>query len=301
MSDAEVLTRRFDAETASGRAARRFVADQLDQWGLDDLHETAALVTAELAANAVLHTRRPFAVSVRRTTGGVRIDVMDAVPHQVPVEAPTEGTAADLLHAGTTGRGLHIVSAFATRWGAFTAGDAKTVWAELDVSGPPPTPATPEVHEGTRDPSANGPILLCYMSLPVRTAVASGIQLDETVRTVQLGLGRAASITSDERGRLFSLLDRSAPVRLAGRHGAYDAAAAGRRRYDLELRASEESLKAVGELSVLMAELSDRLGVVTRVSPSVARLRHWLNEEADHQRAGGEPRMCALPDDLPRR
>jgi hypothetical protein len=115
------------------RAARHFVADTLRQWGGpwsgDPLAVDAAIVVAELAANAVVHARSDFTVTVSRRPGAVRIAVRDDVPRAAPLQA-------------APGHGLGLVNTLATRWGVQSpAAGGKLVWAELaapfEGSGPP--------------------------------------------------------------------------------------------------------------------------------------------------------------------
>ena len=64
---------------SSVRSARLFVVDKLQEWRCDDLVDGAALLTSELATNAVKHTNQPFQVAVERTDDGIRVEVADAV------------------------------------------------------------------------------------------------------------------------------------------------------------------------------------------------------------------------------
>ena len=111
----------------SGRSpgqARHFVVDTLAAWGCWTLLDDAALITTELATNAVLHARTGFTVVVsRRPEGTVRIAVRDASPvGPRPRQArPFDGS----------GRGLHLVATLATRWEANLLPGGKVIWAEL--------------------------------------------------------------------------------------------------------------------------------------------------------------------------
>jgi hypothetical protein len=128
------------AEPSSVRAARRFVIDKLQEWDCDDLVDSAALVTSELATNAVLHTGQPYSVAIEQRDGGVRVEVADRVlampPH--PAVVPPIGSDAgdagdgepvDLSHLFS---GLGLVDAVATRWGSQPNPEGgKVVWFEL--------------------------------------------------------------------------------------------------------------------------------------------------------------------------
>jgi anti-sigma regulatory factor (Ser/Thr protein kinase) len=104
-------------------AARRFVAGVLKSWGEDALLSDAALITSELATNAVEHAGSPFRVCLRRADTAVRIAIEDVGPAQ-PQERTT--TPDDC-----SGRGVAIVKKLATQWGCDVVADAKLVWAEL--------------------------------------------------------------------------------------------------------------------------------------------------------------------------
>ncbi|MFJ9816631.1 ATP-binding protein [Streptomyces sp. NPDC101151] len=118
----------LSATRRGARLARLLTERQLGEWGVP--FEEAALVVAELAANAVLHGRvrgRDFRLGLKlHDDGTLRIEVTDARGDRIPrIPDPVDGAAE-------TGRGLLIVAACAHRWGVDEApADAKTVWAEL--------------------------------------------------------------------------------------------------------------------------------------------------------------------------
>ncbi len=295
MTGPEVRVATFSPTAASSGEARRFVVGLLEDWALSALVPDAGLCVSELAANAVLHARVPFTIAVRRTVDGVHIDVLDACPDQLPVVVPRSGIAADLTGRSTTGRGLQIVAALSARWGVSTAVGAKAVWIELSDAAPPmDNPA--QIVIGHQLPVATG-LPLHYSGLPVRTAVASGIQVDEIVRELQLALLRAERGQAPIEARLFDLLDRSAPVRLNGRYAALRAASEGRSRFDLDVVASEASLTAVGGLAQLLSGWSARRSTRISVTEDAAidAFRAWLGEETARQRAGQAPTPCPLP------
>jgi hypothetical protein len=128
-------------EPSSVRAARLFVVDKLQEWRCDDLVDSAALVTSELATNAVVHTGLPYSVHVERRPDGVRVEVID-LRHDLPLQPPApplegeegwdgrdDGPHVDTNHLFS---GLGMVDAVATRWGAEAMpGNGKKVWFEL--------------------------------------------------------------------------------------------------------------------------------------------------------------------------
>jgi anti-sigma regulatory factor (Ser/Thr protein kinase) len=106
--------------------ARQFVAQRLLDQGLDRHVDVMRLVVSELATNAVVHARGPFAVSVGRRNGSLTLRVTDA--SQQPPAGPVVSTSQS-----PSGRGLHIVSRLCTSWGVTTGRGGKTVWATFDL------------------------------------------------------------------------------------------------------------------------------------------------------------------------
>lgn len=121
----------LQAEPASVGQARRFVRHVLTGWGLDELVDTVCLLTSELATNAVLHARTPFAVVVSRDDDEVRVDVLDRSAG-VPRQRHSTVLAA-------TGRGVAMVARVATSWGSTPApqlrGFAKGIWFAVPLTG----------------------------------------------------------------------------------------------------------------------------------------------------------------------
>ncbi|MFI9216098.1 ATP-binding protein [Streptomyces werraensis] len=139
-----VFSQRLSATRRGARLARRLTVHQLDDWGVpygSDLSETAALIVAELAANAVLHGRVPGRDITLRLTHGpntLRVEVADARGETVP-QLPSS-----LAPDAETGRGLLLVEALASRWGVDTEpGPGKRVWAEIDHTARSHTPGAP--------------------------------------------------------------------------------------------------------------------------------------------------------------
>ncbi|WP_086770774.1 ATP-binding protein, partial [Streptomyces bobili] len=129
------------------RLARLLVEQQLEEWGFPrTVPVTRALVaiTAEFAANAITHGRTPgrdFEVRLSLCASQVRVEVSDTRPDRLPPLPPLPPLPDDSTPAAspppdtaTSGRGLLLVDAFATRWGCeqrsrFT----RTVWAEVSL------------------------------------------------------------------------------------------------------------------------------------------------------------------------
>ncbi|MFE9972777.1 ATP-binding protein [Streptomyces hirsutus] len=128
---ARTFAQRFSATRRGARLARLLAAHQLTEWGHPhgtEAHDTAVLVVAELASNAVLHGRVPgrdftLSLSLDDSRGVVQIEVTDTHTAQPARLAP--GPDED------GGRGLVLVDALAVSWGVSDRlGPGKTVWAE---------------------------------------------------------------------------------------------------------------------------------------------------------------------------
>jgi hypothetical protein len=116
-------TRSFGPGHGAPRAARHFVIDTLRRWGDEAFAGDAAMVTTELATNAVTHARSGFTVGISRTAGVVRISVRDSGALPAP--------DGDTPLAAVSCRGLGMVAATTRRWGFEPLADGKMVWAEL--------------------------------------------------------------------------------------------------------------------------------------------------------------------------
>ncbi|MFC9592944.1 ATP-binding protein [Streptomyces sp. NPDC056944] len=123
--------RRFAFElpalTASVARARRLAEERLILWGCGpDIRDTVALVVSELVTNAVVHTASDRVVcEIREGEETLRIAVRD--------EGGPAGPRIRDCGEEERGRGLLIVDALCTAWGADRTGHgtAQVVWAEL--------------------------------------------------------------------------------------------------------------------------------------------------------------------------
>ncbi|MFJ8768432.1 ATP-binding protein [Streptomyces clavifer] len=122
------FTQLLSATRRGARLARLLAVEQLVAWGRPrhgGRTEDAALVVAELAANAVLHGRlegRGFRLGLAvLPAGGLRIEVTDPRGERLPVQS-------------RDGYGLVVVEALAAEWGVRPfPPSGKTVWAEIDA------------------------------------------------------------------------------------------------------------------------------------------------------------------------
>ena len=116
-------TRMFIGDTTAVSAARCFVADTLNSWGLAQLIVDGSTVVSELVTNAIIHAETDFAVSLSSHGDAVRLSVRDHSPVVPVMRIP--------LPTAISGRGLRLVTALSRRWGTDLVGDGKVVWAEL--------------------------------------------------------------------------------------------------------------------------------------------------------------------------
>lgn len=116
--------RTFEARPDAVGSARGFAAAVVGRIGRPDLCDVAALVASELAANAVVHARSPFTVTVGPEGAGARLTVRDAST-ALPAARPLPGISED------SGRGLFLVDRLSAEWGVLPRADGKVVWAEI--------------------------------------------------------------------------------------------------------------------------------------------------------------------------
>jgi anti-sigma regulatory factor (Ser/Thr protein kinase) len=133
------FTQLLSATPRGARLARLLTVQQLAEWGWPPTctaSESAGLVVAELAANAVTHGRvrgRCFRLSlVVEAPDTLRVEVADPRGDRRP-QPRTTTTAPD--SDAESGRGLVLVDALATRWGTDPRPPSgKTVWACLPLT-----------------------------------------------------------------------------------------------------------------------------------------------------------------------
>ncbi|MET9294323.1 ATP-binding protein [Streptomyces sp. NPDC003077] len=133
-----VFAQRFSSTPRGARLARRLALHQLDVWGVpygSEASDTAALLVAELAANAVTHGRVPgrdFEVVVTLLGRTLRIEISDTRGEARPATPDVPRTEPP--PTAESGRGLLLVEALADRWNVQDRVPVgKTVVAELDL------------------------------------------------------------------------------------------------------------------------------------------------------------------------
>ncbi|WP_435220760.1 ATP-binding protein [Streptomyces sp. Tue6028] len=108
--------------------ARDRVVDRARRLGLaldEELTHDLKLLTGELVANSVTHTRAACVVCVKWTGERIRVEVTDP--------DPTSVTLSQVLPTDEHGRGLFLVAAVATAWGSQLCPSGKKTWFELAV------------------------------------------------------------------------------------------------------------------------------------------------------------------------
>ena len=112
-----------DTVPASVARIRRFAVEtsRTAAPGVDA--DTVALLVSEVATNALVHGAGRVRVRVRATDRGLRVEVHD---EDTTLPARRQATPMD-----EGGRGIALVDALSTGWGAERTTDGKTVWFEV--------------------------------------------------------------------------------------------------------------------------------------------------------------------------
>jgi anti-sigma regulatory factor (Ser/Thr protein kinase) len=107
-------------------AARRVIAALLSAWELPELRDDAELIVSELITNAYRHAPKmdTFELELERRADGVQIALADG--------SSVRPMIRELTHEDTSGRGMLLVAALATKWGAEDHRGGKRVWVHLD-------------------------------------------------------------------------------------------------------------------------------------------------------------------------
>jgi anti-sigma regulatory factor (Ser/Thr protein kinase) len=117
--------RMFTPEVNHARLARLFTKQTLSDWNIES--DEVVLVVSELTANAILHARSDFELTLSKTEEGITVEVTDTHPG-LPVASSPHPQSIQ-------GRGLMIVGQLARSWGVRrTEAGGKTVWADLASS-----------------------------------------------------------------------------------------------------------------------------------------------------------------------
>jgi PAS domain S-box-containing protein len=120
LASAQMTLRPEPQQVAAGR---RFTRDTLTAWQHTELAHTACLLVSEILTNAVQHARDTIGLRLHHTAREVIAEITDdntQLPQRTMPAPPEE-----------SGRGLTLVEALATTWGARPASTGKTVWFTL--------------------------------------------------------------------------------------------------------------------------------------------------------------------------
>ena len=116
------------AQPIAAATARQVVVTMLTAWGLQQLRDDAETVVSELVTNAYQHVpgADSFELELTGSPGRVCIALADG--------SAIKPVIAELDPATPTGRGMRIVQALSSSWGADDYRGGKRVWVELGSS-----------------------------------------------------------------------------------------------------------------------------------------------------------------------
>ncbi|HEX3956357.1 MAG TPA: ATP-binding SpoIIE family protein phosphatase, partial [Trebonia sp.] len=115
----------LEPDLSSVRQARAMVRDPLKRWGLEDLIPATELLVSELVTNAFKYAKGETSMRLILQPDSLGCEVHDtspALPRVLQVDKDAE-----------SGRGLHVVSQLAARWGSRRTPAGKVVWCEQPV------------------------------------------------------------------------------------------------------------------------------------------------------------------------
>jgi hypothetical protein len=112
--------------------AREHVRHQLAVWGLGDLEAASELVVSELVGNAIRHAKGPLRLRLLRSRSLI-CEVYDGSLTTPRIRRAT--------YTDEGGRGLYLIAAVCSRWGARYLEEGKCLWAEQELE-----PAVQEGH-----------------------------------------------------------------------------------------------------------------------------------------------------------
>ena len=114
-----------DTVPTSVARIRRFTVEASRTTAPDVDADTVALLVSEVATNALVHGDGMVRVRVAATATGLRVEVHDDSP-----SLPARRRATPMDEGG---RGIALVEALSSGWGADRTGEGKTVWFEVSA------------------------------------------------------------------------------------------------------------------------------------------------------------------------
>ena len=300
-NDAPEVDRRTEVDgpepSDEAAAARSLVARRARQLGLEALIDDAAMIASELVTNAVLHGGGVRGVTVTGGPSGLRVEVRDA--NQTP---PVVGWAAD--HS-MTGRGLRLVGAMASRWGARPELGGKVVWAEVAAAAEPGALDSAALLSEWDDKSFADLRLPRYRvelgDVPTGLLLAAKSHVDNLVREFSLAAtGARAGSTAEIPPHLATLIEtvtgRFAEARLSIKYQALKALHGGlthtRLQLDLTADAADAALDYLNALDEVDGYCRAMRLLTLETPPQHRVFRHWYIEELInqvHSAAAGRP------------
>jgi anti-sigma regulatory factor (Ser/Thr protein kinase) len=126
-----------EADPESVTAARHFAVATLKAWGLREMCDDVGLVASELVTNALRHSLP--ACPDEGVRASIRLRLLRSAPYVLcgVVDAgAADPRRRDPDYIAESGRGLHIVESFSTRWGWIRLStSSKIVWAIFQLPG----------------------------------------------------------------------------------------------------------------------------------------------------------------------
>jgi len=113
----------LEPKDSSVREARSLIRDPLKRWGLEDLIDSSELLVSELVTNAIRYAKG----------GEIMLRLIlepDTLVCEVHDSSPALPRVLQVDKDAENGRGLHVVSQMASRWGARRTASGKVVWCE---------------------------------------------------------------------------------------------------------------------------------------------------------------------------
>jgi hypothetical protein len=273
----------------------------LESWQLDELLDTALLLTSEVVTNAILHTASAPSLALARDGAGVRVTVVDGSP--VPPRRRWSTATA------TTGRGMQLLQELSSGWGWDRVGGGKAVWFVLRADRSPrrgvvADPVAGEEHGVSSAPSplgryglgddAGSLVTVGLLGVPVRVLAVSREHHDSLLREFRLLALAGAPAGHDVPARLVALTE-ALGVRYAAAGSRPDddfdrAVRQGLETVDLVYRVRPGAAEGGRQLEALMTEADEfcrsaQLITLAR-TPVMVRFARWYLGQFIEQVAG---------------
>lgn len=290
---------------ADGRAAsmaRSVVRRRLREWELDELLDSAMLLTSEVVTNVIVHTASAPELELSREGAGLLVSVVDGSP-ALPHRRWHSATA-------TTGRGLQMLQDLAYDWGWTPVREGKAVWFVLIRGGadprsrppfrPPPAPDSASALRPAQPlgryaaPVDSGDLTRVeLLGVPVRVLAASREHHDGLMREFRL-MGLSEDPGHDLPARLVELIRTLGKGFAAARSRPDEdfdqAVLRGLDTVDLVYRVPPAAAGSAARLAKLMDEADELCRTAQLITlprtPVMIRFGHWYLAQFRDQIAG---------------